>query len=113
MFFVNHRLAGILDFANTTIGSPEQEMRQLYRISDEFLTLAIRAYESRAGREVDLEASKIWAIIQEISMFAKRLVNGETDHPGFLRACQNLNKWLGGGWGDGIANGRAINSNKQ
>lgn len=100
MLFQNHGLVSILDFGDAYIGLPEQEFRQLYRINDLILTAAAKKYEELSGKRLNIEASRAWAIVQELAVYAELLVKKDTEHPSFLRAAQNLTKWLPeGAWG--------------
>lgn len=54
LFFEHHELVAILDFGDTNIGTPEQELRQLYQISSEILQAAIEKYQSLAGEILDV-----------------------------------------------------------
>lgn len=102
MMFEGNKLIGVLDFGDTNVGTPEQELRQMYRINGEVALTALREYEHLSGRPLSLEALKLWAITQELAVYTKALVANTTDHHTFKRACRNLNDWLGGGdWGEG------------
>jgi hypothetical protein len=94
MFFENNKLVGVLDFGDTNIGSPEQEFRQLYRINDQVLAAAIDTYEKLSGRKLSIDASRAWAVAQELAAYSERLAKDDTSHPSFLRAAKNLNAWL-------------------
>lgn len=100
LLFENGKLVGVLDFGDTSIGTPEQELRQLYRINEVILRVAIETYSQLSGLELSFEAAKTWAIVQELGSFVDRLSTGSTKHPSFIRACNNLNNWLPeGNWG--------------
>lgn len=103
MFFDNNNyLVGILDFGDTNVGTPEQELRQLYRISEEVLLAAVYEYETVSGKALSIKAIKTWAVTQELATYSEKLAKGETGHPVFKRACRNLNAWLREGeWGKG------------
>lgn len=99
LLFMNGELVGVLDFGDTNIGYPEQEFRQLYRINEEVLKAAVETYEHLAGHQLNFEAIKIWSITQELAAFSERLITNKTDHPSFLRAANNLQKWFpNGNW---------------
>ncbi len=103
LFDDDHLLIGILDFGDTNVGIPEQDLRQLYRISEDVLQTAIREYENISGKRLDVEIAKTWAITQELAVYIEQLTNGKTGHRTFKRACRNLNTWLGkGDWGKGF-----------
>ncbi|PID32059.1 hypothetical protein CR970_02615 [Candidatus Saccharibacteria bacterium] len=100
MLLQGRRLTAVLDFGDTAIGMPEQELRHLYRINERVLSVAVETYGQLSGKPVDIEAAKTWAVIQELGSFVGRLSRGELDHPSFGRACGNLNAWLPEGrWG--------------
>lgn len=103
MMFDNDRLVGVLDFGDANVGTPEQDLRQLYRISEEVMLLAVREYEQLSGHQLNIEAIKLWAIMKELADFNRRLANKNTAHHSFKRASLNLNKWLPEGeWGKGF-----------
>lgn len=97
ILFTNNKLVGILDFAETNIGTAEQEFRQLYRIDLNVLEAAATTYNRLMGVELDIEAIKIWAVMQELGSYSRRLQAGQTDHPSFKRAANHLNQWLPAG----------------
>lgn len=100
LLFENGVLVGVLDFGDTNIGTPEQELRQLCRINEAILRVAVETYSQLSGLELSFEAAKTWAIVQELGSYADRLSTGSTNHPSFIRACNNLNNWLPeGNWG--------------
>lgn len=102
MMFESNRLIGILDFGDTNVGTPEQDLRQLYRISEEVMVAAANEYQRLSGRELNTEAIKLWAILQELAVYSKSLTANKTGHHTFKRAARNLNEWLGeGDWGRG------------
>jgi aminoglycoside phosphotransferase (APT) family kinase protein len=102
MMFEHNRLVGILDFGDTNIGTPEQELRQLYRINEEVMLAAVSEYQRLSGQELNIEALKLWAVMQELAVYAKTLVANKTSHHTFKRAARNLNEWLNKGeWGKG------------
>lgn len=99
MLFVQSRLVGVVDFASASIGTAEQELRQLYCINDTVLDAAIHTYEQLAGRQLDREGIEVWAIIREMGVYNRRLTAGDVHHPDFMRACEYLDRWLPeGGW---------------
>lgn len=100
MLFEGKKLVGVLDFAGASIGTAEQELRQLYRINEQAMHAAIETYQELSGQKLDVEAIKTWAVMRELGAYSRRLGNGETDHPGFTRTCEYLNRWLPSGrWG--------------
>lgn len=103
MLFQGNRLGGVLDFGDTNVGTPEQELRQLYRINATITEQAAVAYGKLLGQHLNLEAIRIWAITQELSAYAERLSAGMTDHHAFRGASYNLNQWFETDiWGKGI-----------
>jgi aminoglycoside 2''-phosphotransferase len=103
MLFEDNRLHGILDFGDTNIGIPEQELRQLYRINAAVMQAAADSYSRLSGKTMDVEATKIWAIAQELAVYSGHLSTNQTEHHAFARACRNLNRWLPEGrWGAGL-----------
>lgn len=103
MLFENGYLVGVLDFGDTNIGTPEQELRLLYRINEVVVNAAVDSYSQLAGIRLDVEAIKTWAITQELAAYSERLMTANTKHPAFARACRNLNMWLpDGNWGAGF-----------
>ena len=104
MFDEHNRLTGVLDFGDTTIGTPEQELRQMYRINEHVLEVALSRYDELSGQHLNFDAAKNWAIVQELAAYAQHLKDGTIEHPAFQRASGNLNKWLpDGAWGGGFA----------
>ena len=102
MFDDNNHLTGVLDFGDVNVGTPEQELRQLYRISEDVTMIAVREYEHLSGRQLNIEAIKLWCIMKELADYSKRLAAKDTNHHSFKRASRNLNTWLPKGkWGEG------------
>ncbi len=100
MMFEDNLLVGILDFGDTNVGTPEMELRQLYRINEEVMLEAVRQYQSLSGQGLKVEAIKIWAVVQELAVYSKFKAN--TNHHKFKAASRNLNRWLDEGeWGKG------------
>lgn len=90
LFDDDYKLVGVLDFGAICIGSPEQDLRQTYRLGDEFLKSAIAKYQELSGRTIDIEISKIWAITQELGAYCR-----EDSGVAHKRAVKNLHYWLG------------------
>lgn len=100
LLFENGVLIGVLDFGDTSIGTPEQELRQLYRINETILKAAIETYSQLSGLKLRFEAARAWAVVQEMGSYVDRLSTENKSHPSFIRACNHLNKWLPEGeWG--------------
>jgi aminoglycoside phosphotransferase (APT) family kinase protein len=94
MFNDDNRLIGILDFGDTNVGTPEQELRQLYRINEAVMLAAVQEYQRLSGHQLNLAAIKLWAIMKELAVYSRRLAAKATDHHSFKRASRNLNTWL-------------------
>jgi aminoglycoside phosphotransferase (APT) family kinase protein len=92
LLFEGNSLVGVLDFGDTNIGTPEQEFRQLYRINEVILKSAVDAYAELSGKKIDIETTKIWAIVQEMSTYSERLE--QKNHPSYIRARKNLQRWI-------------------
>jgi len=102
MMFNDDRLTGVLDFGDANVGTPEQELRQLYRINEEIMLTAVREYQYLSGHQLNVEAIRLWAIMKELADYSKALVAKDTRHHSFKRASRNLNTWLPKGeWGKG------------
>lgn len=94
MLFKDNHLCGVLDFGDTNIGTAEQDLRQLYRINETVVNAAARKYSELSGRQLDVKALKLWAIMQELASYAERLETDNTNHHAFARSAGNLNMWL-------------------
>lgn len=94
MLFSGTQLVGIVDFGEANVGSPEQEFRQLYRLNKTVLKAAVATYQDLSGRQLNSEAIKVWAIMQELGAYSRRLSARQTDHPSFIRSCTNLDIWF-------------------
>lgn len=100
IMFENKQITGIIDFGDTTIGTPEQELRQLYRINENILLAGVNEYQNLSGIRLNIEAIKIWAVMKELADYIKAYKNQNTKHHSFIRSCRNLNRWLPTGeWG--------------
>lgn len=102
MFDEDNHLIGILDFGDTNVGTPEQDLRQLYRINEDVMHVGVDEYLHLSGRQINVEALKIWAIMKELADYSQALAAKKTSHHSFIRASRNLNEWFPGGeWGEG------------
>jgi len=102
MFDEGGRLIGVIDFGDAKAGTAEQELRQLYRISEEVMLTGVHEYERLSNRQLNVEAVKIWAIMKELADYSNKLKNGDTVHHSFKRTSRNLNRWFPEGeWGKG------------
>ncbi len=100
--FVDNRLVGIVDFGDANVGTPEQELRQLYRVNEEVMLVAVQEYWRLSGQELDVRAIKTWCIMKELADYYRNFADKNTSHHAFKRACRNLNTWLSEGeWGKG------------
>lgn len=105
LLFNGQDLVGVLDFGDTNIGTPEQELRQLYRINETVLDAAINKYEQLSGFPLNKDAIKIWCITQELAVYCERMLDAnpkvQKNHPSFDRSVRNLTKWFPKGkWED-------------
>lgn len=113
MLFKDNHLCGVLDFGDTNIGTAEQDLRQLYRINETVVNAAANKYSELSGRQFDVEALKLWAIMQELASYAERLATNNTNHHAFVRSAGNLNMWLKTDiWGKGHINPGEITSSQ-
>lgn len=90
LFDDKYNLVGVLDFGAICIGSPEQDLRQTYRLGDNVLNAAANKYKALSGRDIDIEIAKIWTITQELGAYCR-----EESGIARERAKQNLEFWFG------------------
>lgn len=103
LLFENGELIGVLDFGDTNIGYPEQELRQLYRINEIALDAAIKKYEELSSLKLNIEAIKVWCIMQELAVYSSSFIKNDFERPGFARGVKNLNIWFPeANWGAGV-----------
>lgn len=103
MMFEGDRLIGVLDFGDANVGAPEQDLRQLYRISEEVILDVVHEYESLSGRKLNVDAIKTWTVMKELADYIRRFKAGDTTHHSFKRTSLNLNTWFPEGeWGKGF-----------
>lgn len=99
LMFEGSNLIGIVDFGDTNIGHPEQEFRQMYRISEPILDMVIQNYEQLSHLKLNKEAIILWAILQELAIYSEMLTSTQKNRPSYLRATKNLQRWLpDGNW---------------
>lgn len=67
LFDDNSNLTGVIDFGDVSLGSPEQELRYTYWISDIVLDNAIATYEQLAHKSLSKELLVLCAVSQEIT----------------------------------------------
>jgi aminoglycoside 2''-phosphotransferase len=96
LLFQDNKLSGVVDFGAICVGTAEQEMRQVYRLSEAALTAAVKTYNNLAHTKLDPETSRIWATTQELSTYARELAARRTDHAAFKLASEHLALWFPG-----------------
>lgn len=96
LLFMDNSLSGVVDFGAICVGTAEQEMRQVYRLSDIALEAAVETYNNLAHAELDPETSRIWATTQELATYARELRAGRTNHAAFEPAGEHLALWFPG-----------------
>jgi len=84
-----YHLVGVLDFGAVCLGSPEQDLRQTYRLGDEIFEAAASTYEQLSGQPFNRELAKLWTITQELASYCRE--DSETVHK---RAFDNLRFWF-------------------
>lgn len=94
ILFKDGRLSGVLDFEFADVGSIEQECRTLYQFGEHLLGGFVREYERLSKKSVQLSHVRTWAIVGELATFCTRSRRGQTSHPSFIRARDNLRVWL-------------------
>jgi aminoglycoside phosphotransferase (APT) family kinase protein len=90
------QLSGVVDFGAICIGTAEQELRQVYRLSDEALISAVKTYNLLAHTDLDIEVARIWATTQELATYARGLQANHTSSAAFERAHDHLVLWFPG-----------------
>jgi len=102
MMFEGDQLIGIIDFGDANLGTPEQELRQLYRVGEEVALIGLREYQNLSGRQLNFDALKVWCIMKELADYYNHFTNKRMGHHAFRRACRNLSEWFPEGkWGEG------------
>lgn len=94
LMFEDNTLVGVIDFGDTILGNPEQEFRKLCRINDFVLQTAVETYEQLSGYKLNIEAIKLWAILQELAIYSDKLFKHDFDSAAYQRASKYLQKWL-------------------
>ena len=94
LLFESDNLSGILDFGAVCVGTVEQELRQVYRLSDEALRAAAEAYQDLSGASIDIEAARTWAVTQELATYAREIMSNNTVSLGYQRAQEHLKLWF-------------------
>ena len=89
LFDSSNHLVGVLDFGAVCMGSPEQELRQAYRLGDVAFESAASTYEHLSGRPFDRETAKLWTITQELGSYCR-----EDSDEVHARAFENLSFWF-------------------
>lgn len=91
LFDEDYNLTGVLDFGAVCIGSPEQDLRQTFRLGQTAFTLAIETYEKLSGKRLNIETAKTWTITQELAAYCRS--DSGVSHD---RAKRNLEYWFPG-----------------
>jgi aminoglycoside phosphotransferase (APT) family kinase protein len=94
VFVDGGRITGVIDFGDCTVGSAEQELRQLYRADSDTLKAGIDEYNRLSSKKIDFDVAKNWSIVHEIAVYSKSISNAQTDSHAFSRSKNNLAKWL-------------------
>ncbi|HUS25804.1 MAG TPA: aminoglycoside phosphotransferase family protein [Nevskiaceae bacterium] len=94
VLFTDNKVSAVLDFGDAYIGSIEEELRGLYRMSDTVVAAAADQYVRLGGAPLRLDNVRTWAIANELANFIDRTGKGDITHPSYLRAQANLRKWL-------------------
>lgn len=94
LLFNEGRISGILDFGDSSVGTATEEMRNFLPISEDFLQTAIDEYAKASSQKIDIKDVKIWAITTNLATLVRRQAANMTDSPGFIRARDDLRKWL-------------------
>ena len=94
ILFADGRLSGVLDFEFADVGSIEQECRTLYQFGEHLLDGFVHEYERLSKKTIRLDHVRTWAIVGELATFCTRTRRGQTSHPSYLRARENLRAWL-------------------
>jgi aminoglycoside phosphotransferase (APT) family kinase protein len=89
LFDEKYRLSGVLDFGAVCVGTPEQDLRQTYRLGQAGFEAAAATYEKLSGRPFDREMAKLWTVTQELATYCR-----EDSEPVHERARENLNFWF-------------------
>ncbi len=89
LFDNDYHLVGVLDFGAVCIGSPEQDLRQTYRLGDEVFETAAATYERLSGHSFNRETAKLWTITQELASYCR-----EDSDEVHNRALNNLRFWF-------------------
>ncbi len=87
------KIAGVIDFGAVCIGTAEQELRQVYRLSSAALDSAVKTYNSLAHTKLNIKTARIWAITQELAAYSREL-QSKTKTPAFQRSCEHLALWF-------------------
>lgn len=82
-------ISGVLDFGAICIGTPEQELRQTYRLGEAGFEAAISTYEILSGQSLDRELAKLWTITQELASYCR-----DDTAAVHKRAQENLQFWF-------------------
>jgi aminoglycoside phosphotransferase (APT) family kinase protein len=89
IFDNDYNLIGAIDFGAVCIGSPEQDLRQTYRLGNEALVAAANKYSELSGQKIDIDIAKTWTITQELGAYCRQDSGVAHD-----RAKNNLEFWF-------------------
>lgn len=89
LFDDDYHLIGVLDFGAICVGSPEQDLRQTYRLGNEVFETAASTYEQLSGHPFNRETAKLWTITQELASYCR-----EDSDEVHARAFDNLRFWF-------------------
>ncbi|NCU37686.1 aminoglycoside phosphotransferase family protein [Candidatus Saccharibacteria bacterium] len=90
LFDKDYNLSGVLDFGAVCVGSPEQDLRQMYRLGEDVLEAVARRYEQLSGQPFDRQTAKVWTVTQELAAYCREESGTTRD-----RAKANLEYWFG------------------
>ncbi len=94
ILFMGHRISGILDFGDCTTGTIAQEIRQLRRLGEEAVRVAIDEYAGMTGIAISLDEVLVWAVTQELAAYCRWTAKRDFARPSFIRSQANLRQWL-------------------
>jgi len=102
LLFDNGNLSGVLDFGAVCVGTVEQELRQVYQLSDEALGAAADTYQALSGVTVKTDAARTWAITQELATYAREYMAQNITSPAYVRAQEHLSRWFPEAFGNDL-----------
>ncbi len=96
LLFADNRVSGIIDFGDTTVGTIAQELRQLFRVSEKAVHMAIDEYGAMTGLVIEFADIATWAITQELASYCRWTAMGDVGRPSYIRSQANLQSLLTG-----------------